>query len=87
MHNDNHICLHCRKSFKKNAVCPECGRNLIRISHTWRVPKHKDVAGWKKFEKIITARYAMGSSYTKMQMKEIEQEDRLKDENRKLQRD
>jgi predicted RNA-binding Zn-ribbon protein involved in translation (DUF1610 family) len=51
-HNDNNVCIFCYKTYKANYKCPECGRDLISMSHKIRVPKHRDNKAWKKFIEI-----------------------------------
>lgn len=53
MHNDNNFCLDCRKAFKRNAVCPQCGKELVSASHKIRVPKLKNLKKWSEFIKWL----------------------------------
>lgn len=53
MHRDNNICLDCRVAFKSNWTCPNCGKDLVHVSHKVRVPGKKKVKEWNKFTKWL----------------------------------
>jgi len=53
MHNDNNICFECRKTFRRNGFCPECGKELVFASHIVRAPKSKHLNRWNKFTKWL----------------------------------
>jgi len=68
MHRDNNMCPECRKTFKYNHTCPDCSRELIHLSHVWRVPNRKRLKEWKKFLALIIHPRSAGGSYTKEQL-------------------
>lgn len=63
-----HVCLSCRKSFKKPAssssrICPECGLPLVQLSRKFKAPKAKDIDQWKKVALLIQNGFLFYSHY------------------------
>ncbi len=53
-----HVCLSCRKSFKKShseqpRLCPDCQQPLILLSRNFSAPKTNDEKQWKKVAFLI----------------------------------
>ena len=63
-----HVCLDCRKSFKKPLsktprICPQCSSNLIQVSRKFKVPKARDQAQWAKVRFLIEHGFLFYSVY------------------------
>lgn len=63
-----HVCLDCRKSFKKPLaktprVCPQCSNSLVQVSRKFKVPKARDVAQWAKVRFLIEHGFLFYSVY------------------------
>ena len=53
-----HVCLHCRKSFKKPRnneprKCPQCSGELIPLSRKFSAPAASNSRGWELVEFLI----------------------------------
>ncbi len=52
----HYICLNCRigsKSYNRTIKCPHCGKEMIGVSVTFRIPKKKDNKAWIEVKKQI----------------------------------
>jgi predicted amidophosphoribosyltransferase len=63
-----HVCLACRKSFKKPASpsprpCPECAQPLVQLSRKFKAPRVRDIDQWKKVALLIEHGFLFYSHY------------------------
>jgi hypothetical protein len=64
----NYVCLDCRVAVRANdyaqPICSKCRKDLICIGKHWRVPKKKDIKGWKVLRDRIEKAIHRGQSTT-----------------------
>ncbi|MBY0425617.1 MAG: hypothetical protein K2Q22_08280 [Cytophagales bacterium] len=54
-------CLDCRKSFsqgtnnmfRKDSICPKCGKQMVLLSHTFRPPKRNEIKKWETISYLV----------------------------------
>lgn len=54
--NNHFICIDCRignKTTQETLKCPHCGKDMIIVSVTFRIPKKTDDKGWKYVKEQI----------------------------------
>ncbi len=63
-----HVCLACRKSFRKPMsaaprTCPQCSGNLTRLSRKFKAPKTRDLIQWAKVRFLVEHGFFFYSVY------------------------
>lgn len=54
------VCFNCQKAFNKSIylnafslICPECGGEMVKLSHRFRPPKKEDNKKWEVIKFLI----------------------------------
>jgi len=46
-------CFDCRKSFKCNSICPDCGKDLNCMGNAFKAPRKNNLKQWKKVKLLF----------------------------------
>jgi hypothetical protein len=71
-----HVCLQCRKSFKKPVspsvrTCSTCTGTLTQLSRKFKAPKTSDLAQWAKVKFLIEHGFLFYSVYERVGISEV----------------
>ena len=81
------VCLTCRKAFNqgsdfekiREAVCPECGKQMIQVDHKFKPPRKNAFKKWEVVELLLNNGFVYQRIYeTKFQSPYIQYPENLK---------